>query len=127
MTEQDYIKSIIGKPWIERAVGPDSYDCWGVIVDYYKQVKGVNLNIFIDGDMGDLFDSEIDSGQWSECASGVVFMGFKGNIPVHCGLLIDGEFIHASGHHGQGQVCKWKASKMKRLFKDLRIYKHATD
>lgn len=43
MTESEFCEMAIGKPWINRAEGPDAYDCWGLVLDSFRQVDGLEL------------------------------------------------------------------------------------
>lgn len=33
----------IGKPWVQGAVGPDSFDCWGLVCFVYKKHYDIEL------------------------------------------------------------------------------------
>lgn len=33
----------LGKPWIAGAIGPDAFDCWGLLVHIYKNKLGIEL------------------------------------------------------------------------------------
>lgn len=35
--------SILGKPWLEHALGPDSFDCWGVVHFGFKTQRDIEL------------------------------------------------------------------------------------
>ena len=34
---------LIGKPWVSGAVGPDDFDCWGLVRFIYLQQLSINL------------------------------------------------------------------------------------
>ena len=34
----------IGKPWERMARGPDTFDCWGLVYDIYKNKHGIELS-----------------------------------------------------------------------------------
>lgn len=123
MTRDEFIQETIGKPWFDRADGPDSYDCWGLVVAYYREVLGREIPVYTKGDIAEGYKQEIESGRWKE-GEGVVFMCFRAGIPTHCGLVFDGVVLHAAGWDGLGQVTKQPLRKIKRLFKDLKIYDH---
>lgn len=40
----------LGKPWEVGANGPNSFDCWGLLEDIYKNEKGVTLSRYADLD-----------------------------------------------------------------------------
>jgi cell wall-associated NlpC family hydrolase len=125
MTRDEFISATIGKPWINRADGPDSYDCWGLIVDYFRKVRGIDLDVYTSSDITEGFIQEIESDKWRECDGGVVFMAFKDGKPAHCGLVFGTKVLHASGwNNNQGQVTLHQLSRIKRIFKDLRVYEY---
>lgn len=35
----------IGKPWVVASDGPDSYDCWGLVVEIHRRFYGRTLDI----------------------------------------------------------------------------------
>lgn len=38
-----YCLSLLGKPWVSGARGPEAFDCWGLLVAVYAACKGVTL------------------------------------------------------------------------------------
>ena len=67
----------------------------------------------------DGFFSQVDSGKWekSDNKTGIVFMAFHGEIPVHCGLVIGDYCLHALGSPEQdGQVCFHKIRTIERMY-----------
>lgn len=123
MSDDEFIKRAIGKPWVKLASGPNEYDCWGLIVDYFKQCKNIDLPLYTDGNILDGYISEIESGRWQRSDSGVVFMCFKNDIPMHCGLVFGDYVLHAAGYDKIGQVTYHSMRKIKRLFNDCRLFK----
>ena len=43
MTESDFCNKTNGKPWINRAEGPNAYDCWGLVLASFREVDGIEL------------------------------------------------------------------------------------
>ena len=43
MTEQEFISHWVGTPWLERGRSKDGIDCWALVVRYYKDVLGIEL------------------------------------------------------------------------------------
>lgn len=43
MTHLEWIAKVNCKPWVDRSDGPDSFDCWGLVVDSYRRVDGVEI------------------------------------------------------------------------------------
>ena len=116
MTSIDWINAVAGKPWVDRADGPDGFDCWGLVVDSFRRIDGVELPDVTGYDSGDpieVIGSPVrDDYGWPEIekpADGAVFCVFLSNGDmVHVGraLLADGILyaVHAAGKNGKGQV-----------------------
>lgn len=125
MTDQQFIDWTLFKPYKRLATGPDYWDCWGLVVGYFKHVHGINLDMPADGDIVSGFFREIDSGNWAETENGVVFMAFVGGRPAHCGLKFGDRVLHASGTGGAGgvgQVTLHPMRFIKRHFEDVKLY-----
>ncbi len=122
MKHHDFIKDAIGKPWVNRESGPDSYDCWGLVVAYYREVLGITIKENLDEDIQSGYLKEIQSDHWNADRDGIVFMCFKSGIPAHCGLIFGHEVLHAAGWEANGQTTLVPARRVQRLFKDMRIY-----
>ena len=124
MTDQQFIDAVMFKPYKKPSCGPDTYDCWGLVVDYFKRVKGIEINFYDHGDVERGFMQEIEHGKWQE-GSGVVMMAFKEGRPTHCGLLFGDKVLHASGTGGNGgigQVTMHPLRFIKRVFGDIKLY-----
>ena len=125
MTRQEFIDSVIGKPYKERTYGPDYYDCWGVVVAYYREVHGVDLEQYMSGTANENWLEEISKGEWQESDEGILFMSFSADgIAKHCGLKFGNQCLHAAGWDGLGQVTLVPMRKIKRLYKDVKVYKY---
>lgn len=122
MTQEEFYERTICKPWRKNADGPDYYDCWGLIVAYFRDVLRIELNMYDHGSIVDGFLSEIESGKWSESETGVVFMAFRNGTPEHCGLAFGKRVLHSSGADGMGQVTCHPMRVIKKMFKDVRVY-----
>ena len=116
MTNIDWINSVTGKPWVDRADGPNSFDCWGLVVDSFRRIDGVELPDVTGYDSGEpieVIGSPVrDDYGWPEIdkpTDGAVFCVFLSNGDmVHVGrvLIADGILyaVHAAGKNGKGQV-----------------------
>lgn len=129
MNDQEFIEYTLGKPWVDRATGPNSFDCWGIVTEYYRLVKDVDLPVvegYADGSSSIVegFFSQADSGLWNLEPGGVVFMAFKGGQPAHCGVVIGDKCLHAAGRDWGGQVCLHKVRVMKRFFDDIQFWEY---
>lgn len=64
------IHSLLGKPWVAGATGPESFDCWGLLAFVYQAEFGININPDLDRQAGNIADNvrvasrEIASGHW---------------------------------------------------------------
>ena len=132
MTDQQFIDAVTGKPWRDRATGPDAYDCWGIIIKYFEQVMGVNIPVvqgYASGEtpITDGFFQQVESGKWQKSSSktGVVFMAFVGEVPVHCGLVIGDYCLHALGSLEQGgQVYYHKQRVISRMYERTEFWEY---
>jgi len=121
MTHDEFLKAVIGKPWVNRADGMNEFDCWGLVVAYYREVLGITIPVYLGGDIQSGYLEEIESGRWKE-GQGIVFMCFIDGIPSHCGLVFDNQVLHSNGWKGSGQVTMQPLRKIQRIFKDVKIY-----
>lgn len=115
MNNIQWIESVVGKPWVDRASGPDSFDCWGLVIDKFKRVDNIDLDPVSGYESGDpielagpaeaLLWTETDSGQ-----DGCVFAVYsESGDMIHVGLVMmiykAGIYaVHAAGKNGIGQV-----------------------
>ena len=72
MTPISWINAVVGKPWVDRADGPDAFDCWGLVVDSYRRIDGVEIEPVAGYGTGEPIEtagaSEQSSGRWVELA-----------------------------------------------------------
>ena len=117
MTNIDWIKAVVGKPWVDRADGPDNFDCWGLVIDSYRRIDGVELPSVTGYPEGESIESigapVRNSLGWPEIdrpEDGCVFCVYLSNGDmVHVGRILhvyrDGLYaVHAYGKDGKGQV-----------------------
>ena len=98
MTETEFISHWVGRPYRVRGNDESGIDCWALVVRYYRDVLGVELDDTYDDDISGGFEHEIQSGAWEPCDkkdAGVVFMAFDhSGEPRHVGIVVGGgEFI----------------------------------
>jgi len=119
--QQDFIKNIIGKPWVNRASSFDAADCWGLVVLYYKHVLDVNIPTvqgFVENEQFERCYAK-NLHLWQEVKSpvvaGLVFTCYKGGIPLHVGICIgNGKALHSRGtkdNHGKVEIHSLRAIK----------------
>lgn len=94
MTEADFISHWVGRPYRVRGNDESGIDCWALVVRYYRDVLGVELDDNYDADIAGGFEHEIQSGAWEPCDkkdAGVVFMAFDhSGEPRHVGIVVGG-------------------------------------
>ena len=39
----EFCETVNGKPWVNRAEGPDAYDCWGLVLASFRDIDGIEL------------------------------------------------------------------------------------
>ena len=129
MNKEDYINKVIGKPWENRAEGPESFDCWGLVVDSFRKIENIEVPQ-VDGYADSLCDTdiatieEIKTGNWrpSQPCDGAVMVAYKNDRPIHVGRVICGGVIHAFGKNGHGSV-KWNTFRViNSIFSKVEYY-----
>jgi len=97
MTETEFISHWVGTRWVERGNTEQGIDCWALVVRYYADVLGIELDNGYPADIAAGFATEVESGCWvpTDKNRGVVFMCFdRAGHPMHVGLVVaDGKFI----------------------------------
>ncbi len=131
MNKKEFIDKIIGTPWVNRAYGFDGCDCFGLVYLYYSQVLEL-IPTLTDEYLSKYnftvaFQCQLDAGEWMKVdrpdGDEVVFVCFEGDVPLHCGVMIDrNNVLHAFGSDkNQGQATIWNMAVMLRYLK--RYYK----
>lgn len=121
MTEQEWVNEVSGKPWSNRSDGPDSYDCWGLVVDFYRRVLGVDVEDiagYVNGKTGiNEGFSERGSG-WRASEFGYVAVCFDGENANHVGVRVGNRVVHAfGGVNREGQVFNHTLSQFARIYR----------
>lgn len=103
MTEQQFIRHWVGRPYLVRGNDEQGIDCWSLVVRYYADVLGIQLDDGYEADIAGGFELEVQSGSWVKCdkkEAGVVFMAFdRSGEPRHVGIVVGGgDFILHSRH-----------------------------
>ena len=103
MIAEDYINRAIGKPWVNRAEGPEEFDCWGIVIDSFLKIDGLVLPQ-IEGykDKGcqtsKAAQQAFDSKSYIKCqpTDGAIMTAFFGDKLVHVGRCLCGGVLHAT-------------------------------
>jgi len=128
-----WVTKYLGKRWEPGARGPDSFDCWGLVYDFYKRYLGVSLPLYLvlPSDLrkvSETAENEIEGDMWTRVdepeAFDVVGLGKK-SIIHHVGLFLenDGGLIL---HVGNGIPAKAESlNDIKKQYKRIEFYRHA--
>ena len=100
MTAVEYVTSVIGKPYAIGGYGPDEFDCWGLVRDYFGRVDGIHIPHIDTTDVG-LLGTCKRMGQtagWVKIPTpidGSAVLMSQGKAAHHVGIYINGGVIHA--------------------------------
>jgi len=133
MIAQQFIAEVIGKPWVNRATGPESYDCWGLVIKSFELVDNITLPT-VAGYLESRTPThiaakdEITQPWWidSDGSDGDVawYYDHKDRF-VHVGRVFCGGVLHCSGLSGVGAV-KWERKQnVSKMFSKTEYKKYA--
>lgn len=129
MNKDFFLSKIIGVHWKDRSCSFDSMDCWGLVVLYYRHVKGIELHDLPGYESGDDFITchENLSEIWSQSSVEVndcLVTFYHGDNPVHVGLIISpGKVLHSRGECGTVRIDSLLV--LKRMYSDVRFMTYA--
>lgn len=133
ISAKEFAEKVIGKPWKDRATGPNAYDCWGLVIDYFINVRG-----FVLPEIPGYLDVACDI---NTAAMQTIFKydkstGIDGDIVcmydvngefAHVGIMIFGCVLHSAGSkYNPGKVKIDRLEVMKRAFKTVEFRKYAS-
>lgn len=128
MTPENYINSVIGKPWVNRAEGPDAFDCWGIVIDSFRKVDGIELPqisgyVDINCETSEAAQQAIDSKNYIKCqpSDGAIMAAFFNDKLVHVGRCLCGRVLHSTEGIG---VRADKYSVITRVNQRVEYYKY---
>lgn len=130
MNAEEYINSVVGKPWKNRANGPDNFDCFGLVLDSFDRVDGIILPQVpgysdVNCKTEVAATAELNTGNWVQCgkAEGAMMVSYDASgSPVHVGRVLAGGVLHALGKNGGGSV-KWHNHRIiKTIFRTVKYY-----
>lgn len=110
MKIEKFLSEIIGVPWSDRACSFDKTDCWGLVVLYYRHVKGIELHHVEGYESGADFVTCHDdvTTHWQSVEHPVndsMVTFYHGEKPVHVGILISpGKVLHSRGDNGTVRI-----------------------
>lgn len=136
----EWVNDVTGRPWRDRATGPEAYDCWGLVVDSFARLDGVTLPDVEQYSSGAPIEQggadAADALAWptvEQPQHGAVFAIYSGATMVHVGRIVhvDGVglmAIHAAGRNGRGQVLAERVhSVLQRFASRVVFYVRPTD
>ena len=131
MNHDDYINSVVGKPWVNRAEGPEEFDCWGIVVDSFRKLDNIELpqiSGYTDKDCntGDAAQEAFDTNNYrkSQPTDGAIMTAFFNGKLVHVGRCLCGGVLHAS--EGMG-VRFDKYRVINKVNQKVEYYKYVND
>lgn len=125
MTPYEWISDVTGKPYRDRADGPDEFDCFGLAMDFVRRVLGAECDLS-GYHTGVSFASLLSvADDWHEDPDGFVLCAFNdAGEPLHIGVRLSGRVIHAMGRDGTGQVYNHGGRQFLKMFPDCRSYSY---
>jgi len=130
MTQDEFINKVIGVPWVRFAHSFESMDCYGLVMLYYQHVLNVDI-----GEMPirDIKEGAFESSPlWKKsqaAAGGLVFTAYRGDVPHHCGIALNDEYVlHAAGNsQAYGSVKIDRIAALKRLYGKIEFYAYCPE
>lgn len=123
--------SLIGKPWVSGASGPEAFDCWGLLRHVLKERRGFQLSQY--GGVKETGLSEMlktatseAAYRWRRIVQPVHLCGVgmsRGKRIEHVGLWLDeanGGVLHS--HEGAGVVFQSQSSIRQTGFQNFMFY-----
>jgi cell wall-associated NlpC family hydrolase len=111
MNHSATIENYIGKPFRSGARGPDAYDCWGLVIDVYRRLYGIDLPDFDIAatavhQIAGAIASQAAAPQWARiapaaplptpCVAVLAAVPGHPNLVTHCAVHIGGgRLLHA--------------------------------
>lgn len=103
MNAESYINDVIGKPWVNRAEGPNEFDCWGLVLDSFRKVDNVELpqlSGYADKacKTGKAASEALLSDAYIKCEpqDGAIMVAIFNGMIVHVGRCLCGGVLHTA-------------------------------
>ena len=132
MKNEDWIESVNRKVWKDRGLGPNEFDCWGLVIDFFKRVHDFDIEDiegYINGTSTVQECFERKGSRWELSETGYVAVCQIQGIASHVGIRIGNSIVHAFGtRERSGQVCVWPISKFMRLYRNnVEFFRYIND
>ena len=107
----DYIRNLIGRPWIAGARGPEAYDCWGLFLEvqrtqFNRELPEIPVDALNIKEVLNAFSHHPERQRWQKVkqpTEGDAILMRQSRYPVHIGVWLDidgGGVLHAVQHAG---------------------------
>ncbi|MGQ7807220.1 NlpC/P60 family protein [Hafnia alvei] len=129
MTKSDFIKRMIGVPWVNRACSMVACDCWGLVALYYRHVLGKEVHhkagYESNRDFLTCYREEVVFWQREKVpVEDGIFVGYVGRRAEHVGLVLNGMALHSRGLNGSVRLDKLRV--MEKVFTKVEFYSYGT-
>ena len=120
MNWSDYINKNIGKPWVNRSIGPDSFDCYGLLIHSFYSVDDIEIPEPTGYKLGEPIElcGNNNKSKWVPTnineASAFACYNKSGEM-VHVGRVTPYGLLHAFGSGGHGSVALHKPNQIERI------------
>jgi cell wall-associated NlpC family hydrolase len=128
MTPEEFCNHANGKPWVNRAEGPEAYDCWGLVLASFREIDGVDLPQcagYADKNCETAEAAkQIDMTRFnlSQPTNGAIMAVFDNHKNLlHVGRCLCGRVLHATNAMG---VCWHSYQTINDRFKNIRYFKY---
>lgn len=106
MQLNDFIRKVNSLSWVDRACSFEAVDCWGLVVLYFRHVRGVELHQVHGYESGKDFITCYEGERvfWKPAvrSAGCIAVFYRGEHPDHIGIVIDGNRCLHSRGEGDG-------------------------
>ncbi len=104
---KDWADNVIGAPYVTGGRGPDVFDCWGLVVDFFDKLHSVDLPHYPNEDPANTrrvaghMTEGLKNGEWvkiEEPESGCLVAMSRSKVVHHVGVWLDisgGVCLHA--------------------------------
>lgn len=101
-------------------------DCYGLLILYFREVLGIELEGVQWTDKAEAFES---FKCWQQCepeAGATCWMSWRNGAPVHCGVLLPGaRVLHSEGSEDHpGSVRVTRLAAVIRAYGEIRYYRY---
>lgn len=126
MTPYQFANLMLGKPWVRWRSDFDACDCWGLVVLYYREVRGIDLGAVPNTDLTTGYMAEVKN--WIEVDTpsngATVMTSWRGGNPTHCGIVLDvGDILHCAGNLNMpGNVRIDRIKAIERIYGKVKFY-----